>query len=43
VARNVHRSLVPGGTFVIETMGKEVLARVYQARDWAELDDGTLI
>jgi hypothetical protein len=43
VARNVHRSLVPGGAFVIELMGKEVLARIYQAREWAELDDGTLM
>jgi SAM-dependent methyltransferase len=43
VVRNVRRSLVPGGAFVIEMMGKEVLARVFQARDWVELDDGTLM
>ncbi len=43
VACNVHRSLVPGGAFVIEMMGKEVLARIYQARDWTEMDDGTLM
>ena len=43
VVRNVWRSLVPGGAFVLELMGKEVLARIYQARDWAELEDGSLM
>jgi SAM-dependent methyltransferase len=43
VVRNVHRSLAPGGAFVLEMMGKEVLARIYQARDWAEMDDGSLL
>jgi SAM-dependent methyltransferase len=43
VACNVHRSLVPGGAFVLELMGKEVLARVYQTRDWTEVGDGSLL
>jgi SAM-dependent methyltransferase len=43
VVRNVWRSLAPGGVFVLELMGKEVLARIYQARDWAELEDGSLM
>ncbi|MBI4319289.1 MAG: hypothetical protein HY675_12435 [Chloroflexi bacterium] len=42
VARNVYSSLKPGGAFVIELMGKEVLARVFQQRDWNE-HDGVLM
>jgi len=37
VCRNVHRSLQPGGRFLIETIGKEGLARRYQCRDWQEV------
>ena len=33
---NVHASLRDGGKLVIELMGKEVLARAFQARDWQE-------
>jgi SAM-dependent methyltransferase len=36
VCRNVYRSLRPGGKFLIQTGGKEWLARVYQPRDWRE-------
>jgi SAM-dependent methyltransferase len=36
VFRNVYRSLRPGGRFLIQTGGKEWLARVYQPRDWRE-------
>jgi SAM-dependent methyltransferase len=43
VVHNVYRSLVPGGAFVIDIMGKEVLARIFRARDWAELEDGSLM
>ena len=39
---NVHRSLKPGGKFVIDVMGKEVLASVFRERDWRE-EDGALI
>jgi SAM-dependent methyltransferase len=42
VARNVHRSLKPGGAFLLEMAGKEILARVFQPRDWRE-QDGVLI
>ncbi|MBI4317105.1 MAG: class I SAM-dependent methyltransferase [Chloroflexi bacterium] len=38
VVRNVYNSLKSGGVFVIELMGKEVLARVFQERDWNEHD-----
>ncbi|MBM3332827.1 methyltransferase domain-containing protein [candidate division WOR-3 bacterium] len=37
VCRNVHRSMQPGGRFLIETLGKEGLARRYQCRDWQEV------
>ncbi len=36
VCRNVYRSLRPGGRFLIQTGGKEWLARVYRPRDWRE-------
>lgn len=33
---NVARSLKPEGCLVLQLMGKEVLARIFQARDWRE-------
>ena len=36
VLRNVHAALQPGGSLVLQTIGKEVLARIYQERDWHE-------
>jgi SAM-dependent methyltransferase len=42
VLDNFHASLRPGGVLVMEMVGKEVLARIFQAREWLELDDGTL-
>ncbi len=41
VLRNVHESLKPGGVLVIDTIGKEVIGRIYQERDWKELDGET--
>lgn len=38
VAVNVYRSLKSGGLFLMDTMGKEVLARVFQEREWHEVD-----
>ena len=38
VMNNICRSLKRGGVFLLETVGKEVLARIYQARDWNEMD-----
>jgi SAM-dependent methyltransferase len=35
-------SLRPGGRLLMDMMGKEVVARIYQERDWQELDDGVL-
>ena len=37
VLANLHESLVPGGRLVLDTIGKEVIARIYQVRDWREL------
>jgi SAM-dependent methyltransferase len=42
VAENLVQSLVPGGSLVMEMMGKEVLARIFRPRDWRELPDGSL-
>ncbi|MBI4499351.1 MAG: methyltransferase domain-containing protein [Chloroflexi bacterium] len=39
VVANVYQSLQPGGAFLIDVGGKEVLARVWQERDWHEEDD----
>ena len=38
VVENVADSLADGGRFLIDTIGKEVLARIFQARDWVERD-----
>jgi ubiquinone/menaquinone biosynthesis C-methylase UbiE len=42
VVTNVYRSLKAEGAFVMELMGKEVLARIFLPCDWTELPDGTL-
>jgi len=42
VVKNVYESLKPGGVFLVDVMGKETIARIYQARDWHEDDDGTI-
>lgn len=42
VLTNVCHSLKPGGPLVLETMGKEILARIFKARDWHETKDGVL-
>ena len=39
VASQVCQSLAPGGKFVVETIGKEVIARIYQRRWWSEVDE----
>lgn len=43
ILANVHRSLVPGGTFVLETLGKEALARRQPPRLWSEHEDARFI
>jgi SAM-dependent methyltransferase len=39
VVKNMYDSLRPGGQFLIETMGKEILARNFHSRDWSEEGD----
>lgn len=39
VVANMYTSLRAGGQFLIETAGKEILARNFQARDWSEEGD----
>jgi SAM-dependent methyltransferase len=39
VVENMYASLRPGGQFLIETMGKEILARDFQEKDWDEEGD----
>ena len=41
VIRNVYRSLKGEGVFVIDVMGKEVIARIFRERDWSE-EDGVI-
>ena len=41
VVANMYASLRPGGRFLNETAGKEILARHFQERDWSE--DGDLL
>ncbi len=36
VVANVSESLRPGGRFLLDTVGKEAIARAYQKRDWHE-------
>src|SRR5215469_15998645 len=41
VLLNLHRSLKPGGTLLIDVLGKEVLARDFCHRNWRQ-QDGTI-
>jgi SAM-dependent methyltransferase len=43
VLRHVQESLKPGGVLVLEVLGKERLARVYQPTVCAEFPDGALL
>lgn len=43
VVANMYASLRPGGRFLIETMGKEILARQFQEKDWTEEGDLLLL
>jgi SAM-dependent methyltransferase len=40
---NVHRSLEPGGRFLLDLMSKEIIARIFRARDWHPVDGGILL
>lgn len=43
VVEHMYASLRAGGQFIIETMGKEILARTFCARDWSEEGDLLLL
>lgn len=43
VVENVYRSLKGGGIFAIDTMSKEVIARLFRARDWHPVEGGFLL
>ncbi len=43
VIKNMHRSLKDGGVFLIDTMGKEVLARMFRERDWQKIDGAIML
>jgi SAM-dependent methyltransferase len=43
VLRNIHFSLRTGGRFVYQSLGKEVLARIFLSKDWSEHDDGFIL
>ncbi len=43
VLNNIHTSLRPGGSFIIEVMGKEILARDFEPVLTSQIDDGFFI
>ncbi|MCL2264771.1 MAG: methyltransferase domain-containing protein [Treponema sp.] len=43
VLRNVHRSLKKGGTFIIETLGKEIAIRDFVEAEWFEKAGGIVL
>lgn len=42
VFRNIRRSLKPGGRFLVDTIGKEILRRQFTPRDWYR-EDGIFV
>src|SRR5262249_5604932 len=42
VLDRISKSLRPDGLFVADLIHRDWLMRVYEQRDWVELDDGTL-
>jgi len=42
MAENVFHSLKPGGSLMMDLMGKERLARIFAACSWEQLPDGSL-
>jgi SAM-dependent methyltransferase len=43
VVAQVYKSLKQGGIFLLDLMGKEILARVFQERDWHRIDDTIIL
>jgi SAM-dependent methyltransferase len=42
VLSNLLASLKPGGRLVMDMMGKEIMARIFQPRDWERMEDGSI-
>jgi len=38
VLQNVFESLKPGGKFILDVMGKEIIARIFKEKDWIEMN-----
>ncbi|HNS19338.1 MAG TPA: class I SAM-dependent methyltransferase [Sedimentisphaerales bacterium] len=43
VIENIHRSLKPGGKLLIDVIGKEILARIFRARDWRPVGNAMML
>lgn len=43
VLENIYTSLISGGKLLLELMSKEVLARIFQERDWRQEDGAILL
>jgi SAM-dependent methyltransferase len=43
VLRNIYSSLVPGGSFIVDVLGKEILARRFAPSAVEEYPDGTMM
>lgn len=43
VLRNLYASLRPGGVFLMDVMGKERIARIFNPRTWHREPDGTIV
>jgi len=43
VVENAHRSLKGDGRFLLDLMSKEIIARVFRARDWHPVDGGMML
>ncbi len=43
VVENMHASLRPGGRVLLEMMGKEIVARIYQEKGWREVKPGAVL
>jgi SAM-dependent methyltransferase len=43
VVENAYRSLRPGGRLLLDMVGKEIIARIFQSRDWHETSAGTVL
>lgn len=40
VLENIYASLKDGGKVIIDVMGKEIIARIFEERDWNEIENG---